>query len=174
MFKLRQRHPEPMANTYTQIYLQVVFAVEGRQSLIQPEHNVELQMYITGIVAGQKQKLIAINNLPDHLHLLVGLQPDMALSNLMRAVKAGSSKFINEKHWVRGRFSWQEGFGAFSYSRSQLGAVVRYIENQQKHHAAKSFREEYVRLLEKFGVAYDPRYIFKPTEDPSPVRGNGA
>ncbi len=124
-----------MANTYTQIYLHIVFAVEGRQNLIQPEHNDELQKYITGIVSGQKQKLIAINNMPDHLHLLVGLKPDMALSDLMRDVKANSSKFINEKRWVAGRFSWQEGFGAFSYSRSQLGAVICYSENQQKHHA---------------------------------------
>jgi REP element-mobilizing transposase RayT len=93
------------ANTYTQIYIQVVFAVEGRQSLIAPEHNDELQKYITGIVSGQKQKLIAINNMPDHLHMLVGLKPDMALSDLMRDVKAGSSKFINEKHWMVGRFS---------------------------------------------------------------------
>jgi REP element-mobilizing transposase RayT len=150
-----------MANTYTQIYIHVIFAVEGRQNLIERTHNDELQKYITGIVTGQKQKLIAINNMPDHLHMLVGLKPDMALSDLMRDVKAGSSKFMNEKHWVRGRFSWQEGFGAFSYSRSQLGAVIRYIENQQKHHAKKSFREEYVGLLEKFAVEYDPRYIFK-------------
>ena len=150
-----------MANTYTQTYLHVVFAVEGRQNLIKLEHNDQLQKYITGIITAQKHKLIAINNMPDHLHLLVGLRPDAALSDLMRDVKAGSSKFINEKHWVMGRFSWQEGFGAFSYSRSQLGAVIRYIENQQKHHAKKSFREEYVTLLEKFGVDYDPRYIFK-------------
>ena len=151
-----------MANTYTQIYLHVVFAVEGRQSLIDPQHNDELQKYITGIVSAQKHKLIAINNMPDHLHLLVGLRPDAALSDLVRDVKAGSSKFINEQRWVKGRFSWQEGFGAFSYSRSQLGAVIRYIENQQKHHAKKTFRDEYVELLEKFGVEYDGRYIFKP------------
>jgi REP element-mobilizing transposase RayT len=150
-----------MANTYTQIYIQVVFAVEGRQNLIAPEHNDELQKYITGIVSAQKQKLIAINNMPDHLHLLVGLRPDSRLSGLVRDVKAGSSKFINEKHWVIGRFSWQEGFGAFSYSRSQLGTVICYIQNQQEHHAKKSFREEYVSLLEKFGVEYDTRYIFK-------------
>ena len=150
-----------MANTYTQIYIQVVFAVEGRQNLIAPEHNDELQKYITGIVSAQKQKLIAINNMPDHLHLLVGLRPDAALSDLVRDIKANSSKFINEKRWVMGRFSWQDGFGAFSYSRSQLVTVIRYIENQQKHHAKKSFREEYVSLLEKFGVEYDARYIFK-------------
>src|SRR5580704_14114498 len=154
-----------MANTYTQIYIHIVFAVEGRQNLIAPEHNDELQKYITGIVTAQKQKLIAINNMPDHLHLLVGLRPDAALSDLVRDVQAGSSKFINEQRWVAGKFSWQEGFGAFSYSRSQLGAVIRYIENQPKHHAKKSFRDEYVELLEKFGVEYDPRYIFKFDEE---------
>ena len=154
-----------MANTYTQIYLHVVFAVEGRQNLIQPEHNDELQKYITGIVSGQKQKLISINNLPDHVHLLVGIKPDMALSDLVRDVKAGSSKFIKDKRWVNGRFSWQEGFGAFSYSRSQMATVIRYIENQQKHHAKKSFRDEYIKLLENFGVEYDPRYIFKTSEE---------
>jgi putative transposase len=108
-----------------------VFAVEGRQNLIAPEHNDELQKYITGIVTAQKHKLIAINNMPDHLHMLIGLRPDAALSDLVRDVKAGSSKFINEKHWVMGRFSWQEGFGAFSHARSQLDTVVRYIQNQQ-------------------------------------------
>ena len=160
--KLRQeRHLPRMANSYTQIYIHGIFAVEGRQFLIQPAHNGELQKYITGIVSGQKHKLIAINNMPDHLHLLVGLRPDAALSDLMRDVKAGSSKFINERHWMAGRFSWQEGFGAFSHSRSQLGTVIRYIENQQEHHVRRSFRDEYVALLEKFGVEYDPRYIFK-------------
>lgn len=154
-----------MANTYTQIYIHVVFAVEGRQNLIAPEHNDELQKYITGIVSAQKQKLIAINNMPDHLHLLIGLRPDASLSDLVRDVKAGSSKFINEKHWVVGRFSWQEGFGAFSHSRSQLGVVIHYIENQQSHHAKQSFRDEYVELLEKFGVDYDQRYIFKPVDE---------
>jgi putative transposase len=160
--KLRQeRHLPGMANTYTQIYIHVVFAVEGRQNLINPEHNDELQKYITGIVSGQKQKLIAINNMPDHLHLLVGLRPDSSLSDLVRDVKAGSSKFFNDNRWAAGRFSWQQGFGAFSYSRSQLDAVIRYIEGQQKHHARKSFRDEYIELLDRFGVDYDPRYIFK-------------
>jgi REP element-mobilizing transposase RayT len=160
-----QRHLPRMANTYTQIYIQIVFAVDGRQNLIAPEHNDELQKYITGIVSAQNQKLIAINNMPDHLHLLVGLRPDSSLSDLVRDVKAGSSKFISQKRWVAGKFSWQEGFGAFSYSRSQLGTVIRYIQNQQKHHAKKSFREEYVELLEKFGVNYDQRYIFKTGEE---------
>jgi REP element-mobilizing transposase RayT len=150
-----------MANTCTQIYVHVVFAVEGRQNLVNPEHNEELQKYITGIVSGQRRKMVAINNMPDHVHLLIGLQPDCALSDLVRSIKASSSKFINEKRWVKGRFSWQEGFGAFSYSRSQLGTVIRYIENQPKHHATKSFREEYVEFLEKFKVDYDKRYIFR-------------
>lgn len=153
-----------MANTYTQIYIQVVFAVEGRQNLINSVHNDELQKYITGIVSTQRHKLIAINNLPDHLHLLVGLRPDAALSELVRDIKANSSRFINEKRWVMGRFSWQEGFGAFSYSRSQLSAVIRYIENQQRHHARKSFLDEYTALLDKFEVEYDQRYIFKPID----------
>jgi putative transposase len=154
-----------MANTYTQIYLHIVFAVEGRQNIIPSQHNDELQKYITGIVAGQNQKLIAINNMPDHLHMLVALQPDIALSDLVRDVKANSSRFINEKHWMMGRFSWQAGFGAFSHSRSQLSAVIRYIENQQKHHAKKSFREEYTALLEKFDVQYDPKYVFKTSDE---------
>ena len=154
-----------MANTYTQIYIHVVFAVEGRQNLIPQKHNDELQKYITGIVTAQKHKLIAINNMPDHLHLLVGLRPDAALSDLVRDVKAGSSKFINDKRWVMSRFSWQEGFGAFSHARSQLDTVISYIQNQQKHHAKKSFRDEYQELLEKFGVEYDPKYIFKTDEN---------
>jgi len=153
-----------MANTYTQIYIQVVFAVKGRQSLILPKHNDELQKYITGIVTGQEQKLIAINNMPDHLHLLVGLRPTMAVSDLVRAVKAGSSGFINKQRWVRGRFEWQEGFGAFSYGHSQLGAVVRYIRNQQEHHRKRTFAEEYRGLLERFNVPHEQRYTFEPID----------
>jgi putative transposase len=154
-----------MANTYTQIYIHVIFAVTGRQNLIDEQHNEELQKYITGIISGQNQKLIAINNMPDHLHLLIGLKSDLSLSELIRDVKANSSRSINERRWCRGKFSWQEGFGAFSYSRSQLGDVIRYIEDQQKHHTTKTFRQEYVELLEKFEVEYDPKYIFKIEND---------
>jgi len=153
-----------MANTYTQIYIHVIFAVSGRQNLIDGRHNDELQKYITGIISGQNQKLIAINNIPDHMHLLIGLKPDLSLSELIRDVKANSSRFIHERRWCPGTFSWQEGFGAFSYSRSQLGDVIRYIEDQQKHHATKTFREEYVQLLDKFEVEYDVKYIFKSDE----------
>jgi len=150
-----------VANTYTQIYIHVVFAVEGRQNLIPLEHNAELQKYITGIISSQNHKLIAINNLPDHLHLLIGLRPDASLSDLVRDIKAFSAKFINERRWVAGRFFWQEGFGAFSHARSQLDTVIRYIQNQPKHHQKKSFRDEYIELLKKFEVDYDQRYIFK-------------
>lgn len=153
-----------MANTYTQIYIQVVFAVQGRQSLIQPERNDELQKYITGIVTNQGQKLIAINNMPDHMHILIGQKPTMALSDLVRDIKAGSSGFINDCRWVAGRFSWQEGFGAFSYGHSQLGAVIRYIQNQQQHHRRRSFAEEYEQLLERFNIPHDERYVFQPIE----------
>ena len=153
-----------MANTYTQIYIQVVFAVQGRQSLIQPERNDELQKYITGIVTNQGQKLIAINNMPDHMHLLIGQKPTAVLSDLVRDIKAGSSGFINECRWVAGRFSWQEGFGAFSYGHSQLGTVIRYIQNQQQHHRRRSFAEEYQQLLERFQIPHDQRYVFQPVE----------
>ena len=153
-----------MANTYTQIYIHIVFAVQGRQNLIRREHNDELQKYMTGIISGQGQKLIAINNMPDHFHILIGQRPNVALSDLIRNIKAGSSGFINDRRWVAGRFSWQEGFGAFSYSHSQLSMVIRYIENQQEHHRRKGFSEEYFELLKRFNVPHDQRYIFQPVD----------
>ena len=154
-----------MANTYTQIYIQIVFAVQGRQSLIPSVRNDELQKYITGIVTHQGQKLIAINNMADHMHLLIGLKPSIALSDLVRDIKASSSAFINGQRWVAGRFSWQEGFGAFSYGQSQLGAVIRYIENQQQHHRRHTFAGEYEKLLERFKVPHDQRYVFEAVVD---------
>jgi putative transposase len=150
-----------MANTYTQIYIQVVFAVQGRQNLIRPEHREELQRYMTGITTHQGQKLIAIYCMPDHTHFLVGLKPDATLSDLVGDIKTGSTNHINRSRWVRGRFCWQEGFGGFSYSHSQLGAVSNYIRNQEKHHARKTFREEYVAFLKRYEVPHDERYIFK-------------
>jgi putative transposase len=150
-----------MPNTYTQIYIQVVFAVEARQNLIRPERKEELHKYITGIVTRQGQKLLAIHCMPDHTHVLIGLKPNIALSDLVGDIKTGSTNHINENKWVAGRFSWQEGFGAFSYSHSQLGDVIGYIQNQEKHHVKKSFREEYSDFLQRFEVAYDERYVFK-------------
>jgi hypothetical protein len=128
---------------------------------------------MTGIVTAQRQKLIAINNMSDHFHLLIGQRPDSALSDLVGDIKSGSTNFINRNRWVRGRFCWQEGFGAFSYSHSQLGTVIRYIQNQQKHHQRRSFQDEYTALLDKFNVPYDERYIFKPIEVYRYVGPNG-
>jgi len=151
-----------MANTYTQIYIHIVFAVQGRQNLVRAEHQVELQKYMTGIVTHIGSKLIAINNMPDHFHLLVGLKPDLSLSALVGKVKAGSSNYINAQHWVMGRFEWQEGFGGFSYSHSQLSTVIRYIRNQEKHHTRTTFLQEYQSILDRFAVPHDERYVFKP------------
>lgn len=150
-----------MPNTFSQIYIQIVFAVEGRQNLISPEWREEVHKYITGIVVKRGQKLIAIFCMPDHIHLLIGIKPSIAISDLVRDIKAGSSNFINGKGWIRGRFNWQEGFGAFSYSRSQIDGVSRYILEQEKRHADKSFKTEYLALLEKFEVEYDEKYLFE-------------
>ena len=158
-----------MANTYTQIYIHVVFAVQGRQSLISREHNDELQKYMTGIVSGQGQKMIAINNMPDHVHMLIGQKPSRALSDLVRDIKAGSSGFINDRHWVA-----KPGFSTFGrrdsgafllFPLSSSSTVIRYIQNQQVHHQRTSFREEYVELLKRFNVAHDQRYVFQFIED---------
>jgi putative transposase len=154
-----------VANTFTQIYIQAVFAVEWRQSLILPEHKEEIQKYITGILRNKNQKLIEIDSMPDHLHMLIGMEPDIALSDLVREVKKSSTRFINERRFVRGKFNWQEGFGAFSYSRSRLDAVIAYIRNQEKHHRKTSFRDEYITLLRKFDVAFDNRYVFDFPDD---------
>jgi putative transposase len=154
-----------MANTYTQIYIQVVFAVQGRQSLVRPDRKEELQKYMTGIVSRQGQKLIAIHCMPDHTHVLIGLRPNIALSDLVGDIKTGSTNHINEQRWVLGRFSWQEGFGAFSYSQSQLKGVIDYIQEQVAHHARKTFRQEYLSFLKKYEVPHNEQYIFRPMEE---------
>lgn len=154
-----------MANTYTKIYIQVVFAVQGRHNLIKKENKEELHKYITGIIRNKKQKLIAINCMPNHAHVFIGLKPNITLSDLVRDIKNNSSNFVDEKKWFRGKFSWQEGFGAFSYGHSQIDAVVKYIQDQEKHHAKKTFREEYLEMLNKFHVEYDGKYLFDFIED---------
>jgi REP element-mobilizing transposase RayT len=151
-----------MANTYTQIHIQTVFAVKNRQSLIGDEWKEDLYKYMTSIIQNNNHKLLQINGMPDHVHILFGLRPVQAISNLMKQVKQDSSKWINQNRLPRGKFSWQEGYGAFSYSKSQLPRVIKYIQNQQEHHKTKSFREEYLALLKTHGVDYDERYIFKP------------
>ena len=150
-----------MANTYSQIYIQVVFAVNGRLSLIRPEFKEEAYKYMTGIVRNNGQKLIAINGMSDHVHILIGLKPAMALSDLVRDIKADSSNFINKKKWVRGGFSWQEGCGAFSYGHSQLDTIIRYIQNQEQHHRRRSFKDEYLAWLKKFDIPFEEKYVFK-------------
>ena len=154
-----------MANTYSQIYIHVVVVVEGRKNLLHPTRNTALQNLIAGIISADKHELIAINTLPDHLHVLVGLRPEAAVSNLVRSIKINSSRFINRKRWVKGRFSWHKGFGAFSCSRSQLHAEIRSIVNQQQHHVKKTFHEEFTSLLDKFHIPYDHRYVFQAPRD---------
>ena len=149
-----------MANTYTQIYIHIVFAVKGRQNLISKNWNEELYKYITGIITNEDQKLIVINGMPDHIHILIGFKPNKALSDLVRDIKANSSRFINEKRWINGKFEWQTGFGAFSYNHSQLTNVINYIQNQEEHHKKKTFKEEYVEFLKAFEIDYKNEYIF--------------
>lgn len=153
-----------MANTYTQIYIQTVFTVQNRISLIMPRWQDDLYKYITGIVQNNGHKLIAINGMPDHIHLFIGMKPDQSLSDLMQDVKGDSSKWVNSKGLINGKFEWQAGFGGFSYSISQIDAVVKYISSQKVHHQRKSFFQEYVEFLEKFKVPFDERYIFKSVE----------
>jgi len=153
-----------MPNTYTQVYIHIVFTVQNRISLIMSEWQAELYKYITGIVQNSGHKLIVINGMPDHLHLFIGMKPNQSLSELVQDIKGDSSKWINEKGFVQGRFEWQSGFGGFSYSISQIDTVVQYINNQVNHHKTKTFIEEYLEFLEKFKVPYDERYIFKPVE----------
>jgi putative transposase len=153
-----------MANTYSQIHLQIVFAVKGRQNLISKNNREELHKYITGIIQKREQKLLAIFCMPDHVHILVGVRPSILVSDLVRDIKANSSKFINDRNWMKGKFSWQEGFGAFSYSKSDINSVVNYILNQEEHHKTKTFREEYIELLEKFEVEYNENYLFESIE----------
>lgn len=150
-----------MANTYTQIHIQFVFAVKFKNGLIHASWKEELYKYITGIIKNNGHKLLAINGMPDHLHMLVGLRPTQSVSELMQDIKGNSSKWINEKKFLRVKFEWQEGYGAFSYSKSHLDRVISYIKNQEKHHQKRTFKEEYLEFVEKFGVDYDERFLFK-------------
>jgi len=150
-----------MANTYSQLYVQIVFAVKGRQNLISKKWKDEIYKYITGIITNQKQKLIAINGMPDHIHILVGIKPNIPLSDLVRDIKSSSSKFINEQKWINGKFEWQTGFGAFSYGHSQLTNVIKYIEDQEEHHKTKTFKEEYMAFLKLFNIDFRNEYLFE-------------
>lgn len=150
-----------MANTYTQLYVQYVFSVKGRQNLIKEHFRDELEKVMSGIVAYQKCKTYAIYCNPDHTHIFVGMHPTMSPSKLMEQVKSGSSKWLNQKQYISGKFSWQNGFGAFTYSKSHIDKVVKYILNQPEHHKKQSFKEEYLLLLQKFEIQYDSKYLFE-------------
>lgn len=149
-----------MANTFSQLYIHIVFSVKGRENLIHSTWKDELHKYICGIVNGNHQKVYAIGGMPDHIHLLVSIKPDCSISELVRDIKSNSSKWINTRKFVRGKFHWQEGFGAFSYAHSQLDMVIKYINNQERHHKIKSFKEEYIEMLQKFRIDYDEKYLF--------------
>jgi REP element-mobilizing transposase RayT len=153
-----------MANTYTQIHIQTVFSVQDRYCIIQKSWKDELFQYFTGIIQNHGHKVLAINGMPDHVHILFGMRPTQSLSDLMQDIKGDSSKWINKKGFIPGRFSWQEGFGGFSYGKSQVNNVIDYIKNQEIHHHRKSFVQEYLEFLEKFEVPFDERYIFKPVD----------
>ncbi|WP_291720916.1 IS200/IS605 family transposase [Bernardetia sp.] len=150
-----------MANVYSQLYIQIVFAVKGRKSLIKESFRVELQKYITGVVQAKGHKLLAIYCMPDHTHLLIGLKPNLPISELVQDVKTSSNKLIKDKKFLQTKFEWQKGYGAFSYSKSALDNVVKYILNQPEHHKKRNFKEEYLLLLKKFEIEYDEKYLFE-------------
>jgi len=150
-----------MAGTFSQVYIQVVFAVKGRQNLLQKPWRDEVFKYMAGIVKGKNQKSIIVNGVEDHVHLFIGLKPSMSLSDLIRDVKNNTTNFINEQKFIQGKFSWQEGYGAFSYSHSQIDHVYQYILNQEEHHHKKTFKEEYLDFLQKFEIEYDEKYLFE-------------
>ena len=150
-----------MANTYSQVYIHLVFAVQGRQHFVSENVRERLQQYLCGIALEYQHKPLAIYCMPDHTHFLVGLNPDQSIADLVQRLRAGSGKWLNEQRLLPGRFEWQRGYGAFSYARSQLDHAVRYILTQPEHHRRLSFRDEYLQLLERFEVEYDLRYVFE-------------
>jgi REP-associated tyrosine transposase len=153
-----------MPNTYTQIHIQAIFGVKKRLALIQPTWEDRLFKYITGIVQTNQHKLLAINGMPDHVHVFFGMRPNQSLSDLLQDIKGGSSGWINEKEFLKTHFEWQSGYGAFSYSKSQVQNVIAYIQHQKIHHRGVSFVDEYKQFLKDFEIDYDERYIFREPE----------
>jgi len=149
-----------MSGTFSQIYIQVVFAVKGRENMIHSSWEEELYKYISGIVKNKEQKLLAINGMPDHIHILIGMRPSCCLSDLVREIKKSTNEFINDKRFLKNKFYWQEGYGAFSYSHSALDNIIGYIANQKEHHKKQTFREEYTSLLNQFQIEYKDEYLF--------------
>ena len=153
-----------MANTYTQLHIQFVFAVKYRAALIQKEWKQRLHQYITGIIQKNEHKMLQINSMPDHIHIFIGMRPNQSISSLAQNVKTESSKWIKDNKFCKSAFAWQEGFGAFSYSKSHVGSVIRYIQNQEAHHKKETFLDEYMKMLKAFEIKYDEQYIFKEPE----------
>lgn len=153
-----------MANTYTQLHVQFVFAVKYRDALISKEWKGELHKYITGIIQQNSHKILQINSMPDHIHIFIGMKPTQSIASLVQNVKTESTKWIKEKKFCKAAFAWQEGYGAFSYSKTHVPDVIRYIQNQETHHKKETFLEEYVRFLNAFEIEYDKQYIFKEQE----------
>jgi putative transposase len=151
-----------MANTYTQIHIQAVFAVKDRASLIRPEWKNDLFRYMTGIIQKREHKLLAINGVSEHVHILFGLRPYQSISDLMKETKIGSMNWINDSGLIKSKFSWQAGYGAFSYSMSHISRVIKYIELQEEHHKKKTFLQEYTEMLDKFQIPFEERFLFKP------------
>lgn len=149
-----------MPGTFSQIYIQCVFAVKGRQNFMKKSWREEVYKYMSGIIKNKHQKPIIINGVEDHVHLFIGIRPSIALSDLIRDVKNNSSNYINENKWLSGKFSWQEGFGAFSYAHSQIDQVYQYIKNQEQHHRKRTFREEYIDFLTKYEIPHEERFLF--------------
>jgi REP-associated tyrosine transposase len=150
-----------MANTFTQLYIQFIFAVKFRAACIHASWKESLHKYITGIFQENKHKMLQINSMPDHIHILIGLHPEQSISSIIQNVKTESSKWINDQHFTSSKFAWQQGYGAFSYSRSHLSRVIRYIQQQEQHHRKQTFLKEYKSFLNAFCIEYDERYIFK-------------
>ena len=159
-----------MPNTCTQLYIQMVFAVKFRENLIPQQHKEEIHKYITGIVQKKQNKMLAINCMPDHIHIFVGLHPAISISELVKSIKIASGDLIRDKKWVKKKFLWQDGFGAFSYSHSDIDKVIKYILNQEEHHRKKTFKEEYLEFLQQFEVEYDDKYLFEFYEYPASIR----
>ena len=153
-----------MPNTFSQIYLQFVFAVKGRQSLIPKQHKEELHKYMTALVQARKAKMLAVHCMPDHVHLFVGYKPSVLISDFVKEIKVQSNEFIKEKKWIQQNFSWQEGYGVFSYGHSQIDRVCKYVLNQEEHHKKKTFRQEYLEFLERFAITFEEKYLFEWVE----------
>lgn len=149
-----------MSGTFSQIYIQIVFAVQNRNALIDTSWEERLYQYITGIVQNKEQKMIAINGMSNHIHFFIGMKPSCCLSDLVREIKKSSNDFIKDNQLTKFKFNWQQGYGAFSYSHSQIDAVAKYVMNQKRHHKKQTFREEYIDFLKKFNVQYDEKYLF--------------